>query len=221
MSDIYVNIKQEGTTASGILYQRPNVTQRTAYRTGDTGWAYQNGFYNFSGDPTNPAVIQCLDYTDTTNFWFKLKFDNAFGNKNRFTNSLGVNSNANGRPIGMDFTGALSNYVIDHLTGYAYTSINAGASINWNNTIDNIANSRATSYFGFNDWLPIITSQIYQSYSPHFPTELPFGLSTAFYVGETNSVTTGNSWRLVSSAVAASTKSTITNSVYAMTRKHY
>jgi hypothetical protein len=216
----YANVESAGITPSGILYQRPNVTQRTSYRTGDTGWAFQNGYYNYSSDPINPAVIQQLDYTDTTNFWFKLKYNNAFGNKNRFTNSLGVNSNANGRIIGMDFTGALSSYIIDNLTGWAFSAINTGASINWNNTIDNITNLRATSHLGFNDWIPVSLSQVYQSYSAHFVTELPF-LSGAFYFGETNANTTTNSWRLVSSAVAASSKSTATTAIYSFTRKHF
>lgn len=221
MKNYYVNVESSGgVTPSGILYQRPNVTQRTSYRTGDTGWAYQNGYYDYSSDPTNPAVIQQLDYSDTTNFWFKLKFDNAFGNKFRFTNSLGINSNVNGRIIGMDFTGALNNYIIDNLSGWAFTAINAGASINWNNTIDNITNARNTNYLGFNDWIPVSLAQVYQSYSAHFVTELPF-ISGAFYFGETNVNTTTNSWRLVSSAVAASTKSTVTTSVYAFTRKHF
>jgi hypothetical protein len=121
----------------------------------------------------------------------------------------------------MSFTGALSDYVIDNLTGWAFTSFNNGASINWTGTIDAIAARRAASYLGYNDWLPISLAQVYQSYSAHFITELPFGASAAFYFGETNSNTTNNSWRLVSSAVAASTKSTTTNSLYAFTRKHF
>jgi hypothetical protein len=221
MIDYYAEVKITGVTPSGILYQRPPITQRTSYRSGDTGWAFQNGYYNYSSDPINPAVIQQLDYTDTTNFFFKLKFNNAFGNKNRFTNSLGVNSNASGRIIGMSFTGALSNYIIDNLTGWAFTSFDAGGSVSWNGTIDSIAGRRAASYLGYNDWLPVSVAQAYQSYSPHFITELPFGASFAFYFGETNSVTTGNSWRLVSSAVLTSGKSTTTHSIYAFTRKHF
>lgn len=221
MKDYYVEVKSSGVTPSGILYQRPPITQRTSYRTGDTGWAYANGYYDYSSDPTNPAVIQQLDYTDTTNFFFKLKFNNAFGNKNRFTNSLGVNSNASGRLVGMSFTGALSNYIIDNLTGWAFTSFDNGSSVSWNGTIDSIAARRAASYLGYNDWLPVSLAQVYQSYSAHFISELPFGASSAFYFGETNSNTTTNSWRLVSSAVAASTKATTTSQVYAFTRKHF
>jgi hypothetical protein len=220
MKDYYVEVEITGVTPSGILYRRPTPTQRISYRVGDTGWAFQNGYYDYSSDAINPAVIQDLDYTDTTNFWFKLKYNNAFGNKNRFTNSLGVNSNASGRIIGMSFTGALSNYIIDNLTGWAFSAIDNGASINWNNTIDNITNLRATSHLGFNDWIPVSLSQVYQSYSAHFVTELPF-VSGAFYFGETNANTTTNSWRLVSSAVAASTKSTATTSIYSFTRKHF
>jgi hypothetical protein len=220
MKDYYVEVKSSGVTPSGILYQRPPITQRTSYRTGDTGWAYQNGYYNYSSDPINPAVIQQLDYTDTTNFWFKLKYNNAFGNKNRFTNSLGVNSNANGRIIGMSFTGALSLYIIDNLTGWAFTAIDNGASINWGNTIDLIGARRAASYLSYNDWLPVSVAQAYQSYSPHFITELPF-ISGAFFFGETNVNNSSNGWRLVSSAVLASTKATVTTSVYSFTRKHF
>jgi hypothetical protein len=220
MKDYYVDVKSSGVTPSGILYQRPPITQRTSYRTGDTGWAFQNGYYDYSSDPINPAVIQQLDYTDTTNFWFKLKYNNAFGNKNRFTNSLGVNSNANGRIIGMSFTGALSLYIIDNLTGWAFTAIDNGANINWANTIDLIGARRAASYLGYNDWIPVSLSQVYQSYSAHFVTELPF-VSGAFFFGETNANTTTNGWRLVSSAVAASSKSTVTTAIYSFTRKHF
>jgi hypothetical protein len=221
MKDYYIEVEITGVTPSGILYQRPPITQRTSYRSGDTGWAYANGYYDYSTDPINPAVIQQLDYTDTTNFFFKLKFNNAFGNKNRFTNSLGVNNNASGRLVGMSFTGALSNYVIDNLTGWAFTSFDNGSAVSWNGTIDSIAARRAASYLGYNDWIPVSLAQVYQSYSAHFINELPFGASAAFYFGETNSVTTTNSWRLVSSAVAASTKATTTNQVYAFTRKHF
>lgn len=220
MKDYYVEVKSSGVTPSGILYQRPPITQRTSYRTGDTGWAYVNGYYNYSSDPINPAVIQQLDYTDTTNFFFKLKFDNAFGNKNRFTNSLGVNSNASGRIVGMSFTGALSNYIIDNLTGWAFSAVDNGTNINWAGTIDAIAARRAASYLGYNDWIPIMLSQYYQSYSPHFISENPF-MSTAWWLSETNANTTNNGWRVVSSSVAVTAKSNVTTSIYSFTRKHF
>jgi hypothetical protein len=220
MIDYYAEVKITGVTPSGILYQRPPITQRTSYRTGDTGWAYQNGYYDYSSDPINPAVIQQLDYTDTTNFFFKLKFDNAFGNKNRFTNSLGVNSNASGRIIGMSFTGALSNYIIDNLTGWAFSAINNGANINWAATIDLISAQRTGNYLGFNDWIPVMLSQYYQSYSPHFINDNPF-ISTAWWLSETNSASTNNGWRVVSSSVAVTAKANNTTAIYSFTRKHF
>ena len=144
---------------SGILYQRPIINQKLTYRTGDIGWHQQNGSLNFSV-PTNPATIQCLDMA-AVDWFYTLKYDNAFGTKARFTNSIG-GTPASGLPYDFrltDFTGAISWYVIDHLTGMGIYEINLIANNTlWNSFIDFAHAQRAGNFLGFSDWMPMFHS---------------------------------------------------------------
>jgi len=120
-----------GATPSGIAYDRPILTGQTiSYRTGDDGWHFANGTYDYT-PPIYPVSFASLD-TFTT-----LVDNNAFGNKNRFTDDFGTQVYANA-------------YVIDHLTGLAYSqSFFGDGSSTWDSAIDN---SSSSSFNGFTDW---------------------------------------------------------------------
>lgn len=124
-----------GITPTGILYKTPDLTgQVVSYRTGDDGWHFQNGTYNYIR-PTNPLIFAELDQSALVPF-ITLKQPNAFGNLGRFTdiNGLQVYPTA---------------YVIDHLTRLGWYRDTFTLAIDWNGYID-FAN--AASYFGFSDW---------------------------------------------------------------------
>lgn len=151
-----VNVVSNCPLPSGIAYQRIQpFSQQNSYRVGDVAWHVNNGTYDFT-HPSNPAVIQCLDRPNADNFW-RLKHNNAFGNKFRFTNSIG-NPAATGKLgfVSSDFTGALAWYVIDHLTGVAYYTANLGNfNTNWAGAIDAVHARRASAFYGFTDWWPL------------------------------------------------------------------
>lgn len=122
-------------TPSGIVYRRPILSgQLTSYRTGDDAWHLANGTYDYT-PPTNPSSVAQLDTTHATPF-LMLKENNAFGNKNRFTDDGGNQTYAN-------------DYVIDHLTGLGWYRLTQGASTNWN---DNIDAAEASVILGYTDW---------------------------------------------------------------------
>jgi hypothetical protein len=159
MSDLYINVQATGSTASGIKYQRVVPVQRTSYRTGDIGWQVQNGTFNYSSDPAFPIYYQELDLAAGVNYFYTLKHNNAFGNKNRFTTSIGTPaSDGLAQFLVADFTGAINGYVIDHLTGMGYnvlTGTNYGTSgtvTHWNGAIDA---ANASTFGGFTDWFMI------------------------------------------------------------------
>jgi hypothetical protein len=220
MKNYYVNVKSSAPVGSGIKYQRPIVSQTTQYRVGDTGWAYNNGFIDYSNDPVNPEYYQELDYSNTTNFWFTLKHNNAFGNKFRYTNSLGENQDPNGRIAGITFSGAVQSYIIDHLTGFAFMPLDTGGNLTWNQTIDRITTERNASFQGFNDWIPPFINLMSTSFNAHFNGQNPFG-TTVFYAGCTVGGITGNSWRLLSNGIVATTKGTATNGILCLCRQVY
>lgn len=204
-------------TGSGILYKRPIITQRTSFRLGDTGWAYQNGFYDFSSDPNNPEFIQDLDYADTANFFWKLKHNNAFGNKNRFTNSIGFNPNASGTPVGMTYSGAIADYIIDHLTGFGYKKITLGSAPTWTGTIDQITSRRNTALDGFDDWIPLSYVEMAMLTGHLYNHTL---INVGDWTGETVDGTP-DAWRWVTNSIRATAKSTPSGITLTMSRKHY
>lgn len=143
---------------TGIYYQRPPIMQKISYRTGDLGWHFQNGSFDYAV-PSSALKLQELDLT-VTNWFYTLKHNNAFGNKHRFTTSTG-NPPASANPwafVLSDFTadGALDWYVIDHLTGYGIYIANLGAvNQNWNAFIDEVVARNTAVFHGFNDWIPM------------------------------------------------------------------
>lgn len=100
-------------------------------RTGDDAWIEAN-------------VIEPLRRKGRINnlvdFW-NLQENNAFGNKQRFTDKLG----------GDDFTGN-DNYMIDHFTGLGWDTRNPNSvrvNLSWNDAIDA---ALADTHAGFTDW---------------------------------------------------------------------
>jgi hypothetical protein len=152
----YANIKSAGVTPSGIIYQRVLPLQRTSYRTGDIGWHVQNGTFDYSGDITCGLYKQELDLTAGVDYFYTLKHNNAFGNKNRFTTSIGTPA-SDGKSVFIpaDFTGAINGYVIDHLTGMGYDILSntnfgtSGTSTGWNGAVDE---GVASTFGGYTDW---------------------------------------------------------------------
>lgn len=138
-----------GVTPSGILYKRVNFTaMTTSYRTGDD--AYNRINNPFAVRPANPSIVAELDYTDVAPFLILLQ-NNAFGNKDRFTNSLGLTTSYDGTG------GELIGYAIDHLTGLGWM-ITHQTTAPWNTAIDT---PQSTTYAGFTDFkLPNIKEQL-------------------------------------------------------------
>lgn len=125
----------KGTSKSGIAYNRPIPTgQVTSYRTGDDGWNLINGVYSYT-PPSNPLYIAALDFNAVTPF-LTLVDNNAFGNKDRFTDVNGLQVYAN-------------NYAIDHLTGLGWFTLVFPLS-SWNTAIDS---ANASVLLGFSDWM--------------------------------------------------------------------
>lgn len=168
-----INVISDTIVPTGIMYKRPFVSQRTSFRTGDVGWHVQNGTFNFA-HPTNPETFQELDLA-ATDWFYTLKYNNAFGNKYRFTNSVGSEA-LDGK---VNFSGAktyttgggVNYYVIDHLTGLGFyvanlgntaTTVGTPANGSWNNAIDVAFAQRAANLAGFNDWFPL-TAGMYES----------------------------------------------------------
>jgi len=119
--------------ASGIAYKRPsNDGQTVSYRTSDDGWHLVNGTYDYT-PPAYPESYAQLDTADATPF-ITLLNNNAYGNKNRFTD-------INGLQVYGD------NLVIDHLTGLMWYTVHSSGS--WNTAIDAAASSTQASY---TDW---------------------------------------------------------------------
>lgn len=202
-----INIEQTGSTGSGILYRQiiPSVPDvaRTS-RSDDSQGLFGFGYYDRPQNLT-PISIAEIDYTATQSMVREtpatgtlgtdnisptlLKTNNEFGNKLRFTDSLG---NASDASVGSNiwahvdwlnhsFSGAIDNYVIDHLTGDGYLikylqdgllyniNVAGGTGKSWGEWLDYIA---TLSYSGFSDWVVIDASTDRPHYSKCNPTTL-------------------------------------------------
>jgi len=207
-SNQYFNVKSSGVTPSGIAYQRPQLTgQTTSYRTGDDGWHYANGTYDYT-PPLNPTYIAELsDFITLVN-------NNVFGNTNRFTDENG----------GQTY---LNEYVIDHYTGLGYKRVPNSIFVNWNNSID-AANS-ATD-FGFNDWRVPNRNEMYAiAKNDNLPAGVdpldysPFNYNPNYYM------TTSTTWYsstyalylYIGCTVVQQTKTTTSNTICWICRNHY
>ena len=122
-------------SASGIVYQRPTIgiVSRNVYAEGDERWLFENGYLPHPAPPVNPARVAtaAIDNTYDPNFFpfALLQNENAFGNKYRWTNTAGKQGSRSTLSYSEpqfhytdDWDGAIHGYVIDHLTGLAWTA---------------------------------------------------------------------------------------------------
>lgn len=121
---------------AGIQYQRPQpkniILSQQLY---DEAWHYANGSYNYT-NPSNPISCAALDWSSSVPF-LNLINDNAFGNKERFTDELGTQVYAN-------------NYVVDNLTGLGWMT-DLIATNTWVNHLNNSNTFELTS-LGYSDF---------------------------------------------------------------------
>jgi hypothetical protein len=127
-----------GGSVTNIIPNRviPNFSSTIDF-TGDLAWQWTNGTYDYND---GSGIKQELDPTAGVEYWFRLKHDNQFGNKFRFTDDQGVSA-----PLGrFDFptdsitpnsVGATPGYFIDHLTGLGWTSVPVAATKNYTDSL--------------------------------------------------------------------------------------
>lgn len=219
MKNYYVNVKS-GSVGSGIRYRRIPPGEVTSSVTGDFAWGLINTRYSWTNNLT-PAYAQDLDLTvsPAADRYYRLKFNNAFGNKFRYTDING-NSAPNGR---LNFTKTAGNteYIIDHLTGNGFYTLGLGNDT-WTNHMTFI--STATN-LGYEDWLPVLRNIVFNCSEPgtavYALTDSLFGdpFPTNHWFGETQRNGTTNAWRMNNITQQQSGKTNILN-MY-MFRVHY
>ena len=213
---------------TGIVYQRPQWGgQITSYADGDVGYSAANGAYNYNetGD-----VSACLDYTALDPF-YTLKFNNAFGNKYRFTTDDGTPaSDGKADFILSDFSTATETYyVIDHLTGLGYMQGKVGMTINWASAMA-ASNAYSNTYTG---WRAISDGEInsvindntfyYGSGNIFKRDVMTTGNDIQMWLGNTDLiVATTNAFRFNNSGdIARASKTSTTNYGVYVVRNHY
>jgi hypothetical protein len=120
---------------SGIAYQFGYALwsgQQVSYRTGDEGWLFQNGWFDYT-----PPVYP-LNYAKMGADWYTLQANNIHGNTSRFTDRTGAQTYATA-------------VVQDHLTGIEHGLLiaNSAAAATWNNVIDG---AEGLTLGGDSDW---------------------------------------------------------------------
>lgn len=199
-----------GSTVSStsILYDRPQLTgQETTYETGDDGWHLSAGTYDYT-PPVNIVSVARLNNNAVSPFT-TLVDNNAFGNKDRFTDSGGTQT----------YTG---NLVIDHLTGLMYYRVLQSGG-NW---ATQVSNANSSTQGGFSDWRMGNSSEVESiadreltstlNYAP-FSTTLPNFVRTS----TTLRATTTSAYRLsATGTLGAGAKTNSTNTNYII-RNHY
>jgi hypothetical protein len=143
-----IEVPSGGGSPNGVLLQFPNSIQRTSYRTGDSGWLTQNGWFDYT-PPTTPASISELDYT-SANFNFVLKNNlivDGVSSKVRFVDVDGIQT--------FSATGNKNLLVIDKLTGIGiYRQQFTGK--DWNTHIDDaLALSVTIDSVVYDEWYMI------------------------------------------------------------------
>lgn len=156
------------TYRSGIEYHRPYYSQKTSYINGDEGWQMQQGTYAY----TRPAYTlrhARLDYSvGASSVFYTLDNDNAFGNRFRFTDTLG-NQVASGTGVAF----------IDHLTGLMWYGTQQGQAT-WTNAFSVVTSANGAVIGGYSDWrLPAI-GELYTAFNYEGSTaSLPLHLKTS------------------------------------------
>ena len=124
-----------GITPAGRRYLFPlPFSQHTIYETYDEGWHVNNGTFDYTGAPANPAEFVALDTSSDTP-GEELAKNNAFDNTDRFTDDAGGQTYSN-------------DLVIDHLTGLMWLRV-AKSSALWQTALG-LANSATDG--GYSDW---------------------------------------------------------------------
>ena len=130
---------------SGIAYQRDYQSrQLISLALYDDAWQYNNGSYNYTAVP-NPLYTQEIDWATDSTGW-TLKYNNAFGNLNRYTNATG------GAPIEQYNL----NYSVDNFTGLGHIWSASNAIIkSWDTFYGSggfLEGYNNTSLLSYNDW---------------------------------------------------------------------
>jgi hypothetical protein len=141
--------------AAGVALRFPLPSQYTSFRTGDTGWRFQNGWYNYT-PPTYPAKFAELDTLSGAGNWFKLKTALTVGGVTSTERFVDIN--------GVQGWGLASNVfvaVIDKLTGLMFTRSQSGG-VQWNAAIDNaLTYSVVINGVTYDDWYLWSQSEFY------------------------------------------------------------
>ena len=193
------------TLKSGIVYKRPFYYQKSSYATGDEGWQLGQGTYDYTAPPY-PEYCQLLDRSvGPTLYNYTLLYNNAFGNKNRFTTAAGVLV-SNG--VGIAF--------IDHLTGLMWWGTQQSQST-WSNAFTTVNNANTAVTGGYNNWrLPSVgewfTAFNYEGVSASFIAPFENFGANIFWTSTTNPASTGQAMTVFSGrAISQQTKSVSTN----------
>lgn len=222
-----------GGSPLSIGYRRVVPVQQGSSRIGDIRWHVENGTFDYSGDPIDVMYWQDLDYSMGVLAHYWLKHNNAFGNKHRFTNSIGGGPDVgNAGFSAAAFVGAIPNYIIDHLTGLAFSRVNSGlitaasgSGNTWENAIDII---HASTENGFDDWFPLSINHVltlFNMASVYNGTDnIGYGLTstTTVAIGETIDVSTSVYWfRRAGPTYIQTGAQNLTSTIIMKCRNHY
>lgn len=159
--------------------------------------------------------------------FYKLKYDNAFGNKYRYTDISG--NPAADFKLGFNKSPGNTEYIIDHLTGMGFcTQIITSTVTSWGFLMLEIS---TRTDFGFDDWFPI-TKNIVNSSMPASSLvnststtqgSLFYGTASnvpAYWYGETPTNSSSNAFRSTSGNISIGSKAIQGLATY-MCRIHY
>ena len=141
-----VHVDFSGATAEGITYHRPQFQgQITSYAIGDVAWHFSSGTYDY---PRTGGTIQELDHSASSPF-YTLKYDNAFGNKFRYTTDQGEPASDQKAGFRLEsYSASTLYYVIDNLTGIGWLTDAISYNQNWS---DAILSANTFSWSGFSE----------------------------------------------------------------------
>lgn len=132
---------------SGVLFKFPVASQTVSYRTGDTGWRFQNGWYNYN-PPAYPLKKAELDDTLGLNGFFTLKTPLTVGGITSTVRFVDINGQQT-----FSIAGNANLVVIDKLTGLMFTRFTNTSLASWNAIIDNaLSTSIVLNSVTFSDW---------------------------------------------------------------------